>query len=91
MTVTTAATAVQKFEIHCLNIKSSDGPRAKTFLKEVGKGHVFRDIAITRDDSNVAQFQKVRLNLLDQIGHSTAERFQDLFNDPVTKASSVSV
>lgn len=88
LTVTTAA-AVRKFEMQCLNMKSSDGPRVKAFLTEVGEGNMFRDIAITIDDIDLSQFQKVKLTVVDEVCQSTAERFQYLFDDPVIKASSV--
>ena len=32
LTVTTAAAAVRKFELQCLNMKSSDGPRVKAYI-----------------------------------------------------------
>ncbi|XP_078368302.1 zinc finger protein 862-like [Oculina patagonica] len=89
LTVTTAAAAVRKFEMECLNMKLSDGPKVKAFLKEVGGGKMFRDIALTRDDSDLSQFQKVKLSVVDEVCQSTSERFQYLFNDPVIKASSV--
>lgn len=50
---------------------------------------MFRDIAITIDDIDLSQFQKVKLTVVDEVCQSTAERFQYLFDDPVIKASSV--
>ncbi|XP_078371376.1 zinc finger protein 862-like [Oculina patagonica] len=76
-----------KFEMQCLDMKLSDGPKGKAFLKENKK--MFRDIALTRDDSDLSQFQKVKLSVVDEVCQSTSERFQYLFNDPVIKASSV--
>ena len=89
LTVTTAAAAVQKFELQCLHMKSSNGPRVEAFLKEAGNGSVFREIEIIREDNDIAQFEKIRKSVLDEIGQSMAERFFYLFNDPVIKASSV--
>ena len=89
LTVTTATAAVRKFELQCSAMKSSDGPRVMAFMKEVGESNLFRGIAITREDSDVAQFKKIKVSVLDEIGHSMAERFHYLFDDPVIKASSV--
>ena len=89
LTVTAAAAAVRKFEMQCLNMKVSNGPRVNSFLKDAGAGNVFREIAITREDSDVRQFEKTRMSVLDEIGHNMDERLHYLFNDPVVKASSV--
>lgn len=59
LTVTTAAAAVHKFELQCVNMKFSDGTRVTLFLKEEGSGNMFRDISITRDDNDIASFQKI--------------------------------
>ena len=89
LTVTTAAAAVRKFELQCLNMKSLNGPRLEAFLKEAGDGSVFREIEIKREDNDIEQFEKIRKSVLDEIGQSMGERFHYLFNDPVVKASSV--
>ena len=90
LTVTTAAaSAVRKFEMQCLNMKASNAPRVNSFLKEAGAANVFRATAITREDSDVRQFEKTRMSVLDEIGHNMDERFHYLFNDPDVKSSSV--
>ena len=89
LTVTAAAAAVRKFEMQCLNMKASNGPRVNSFLKEAVAGNVFREIAITREDSDVRQFEKTRMSVLDENVHNMDERLHYLFNDPVVKASSV--
>ena len=48
-------------------MKFSDDARVKSFLKEVGSGNMFRDISITRDDNDIAAFQKIRMSVLDEI------------------------
>lgn len=69
-------------------MKKSNGPRVQAFLKETGEGNVFKEIEITRDGNDVAQYEKIKKSVLDEIGQSITERFH-LFNDPVVKASSV--
>ena len=70
-------------------MKKSNGPRVQAFLKETGKGNVFKEIEITRDGNDVAQYEKIKKSVLDEIGQSMTERFHFLFNDPIVKASSV--
>jgi len=89
LTVTTATAAIRKFEFQCLNMKKSNGPRVQAFLKETEEGNVFKEIEITRDGNDVAQYEKIKKSRLDEIGQSMTERFHYLFNDPLVKASSV--
>ena len=67
LTVTTAAAAVRKFEFQCLSMKKSNGPRVQAFLKETGGGNVFKEIEITRDGNDVAQYEKIKKSVLDEI------------------------
>jgi len=53
------------------------------------RGLLFTNFAITREDSDVRQFEKTRMSVLDEIGHNMDERFHYLFNDPDVKSSSV--
>ena len=89
LTVTTATAAVRKFEFQCLSMKKSNGPRVQAFLEETREGNVFKEIEITRDGNDVAQYEKIKKSVLDEIGQSMTERFHYLFNDPVVKALSV--
>ena len=89
LTVTIAKAAVRRFELHCLNMKKNNGPQVQAFLKETAEGNVFKEIEITRDQNDVAHFEKIQKSLLDESGRSMAERFHYLFNDPVVNVSSV--
>lgn len=89
LTVTSVAAAVRKFELQCLNMKSSNGPKVKAFLKEAGEDNMFRGIEITREDTDARQFDKIKTSVLDEIRHNMTEQFHYLFNDQVVKAFSV--
>ena len=64
--IVTTAAAVRKCEMQCLNMKASNGPRVNSFLKEAGVGNMFREVAITREDSDVGQFETIRMSVLEK-------------------------
>ena len=70
-------------------MKKSNGPRVQAFLNKTGEGNMFKEIEITRDGNDDAQYEKIKKSVLNETGLRMTERFHYLFNDSVVKASSV--
>ena len=65
------------------------GPNLRSFLSEVGEGNVCKGVALTRNDSDIQQFNERKQRVVGSVNNYITNRFQGFAEDSVLSATQI--